>query len=273
VATLTALLGVFVSGTLWALGRGWSFVDTGITVLLGEHVRLYYIFVRSGRIPMNVNYALNQQEAIDLALLEVAPLLAGLLGIVGATGLRLRLLSTPRTVVRSLARPIRQTDILTVVMAVAFVLANLERLPVHAQLTVRYLVPVVPLGLYGVARLEPVHRVARTDWRWLAVPFMIVTGVVGSGLFIVHAHLDLAIGEAMQLNALLGLGGATVAGLWALIAGFRPDTDSRFGAIALAIPAACTMLFLLYSGLFYFQYAEHALPVADVIAQWLSFTG
>jgi hypothetical protein len=36
-------------------------------------------------------------------------------------------------------------------MIVTFILANLERLPVHAQLTVRYLVPVVPLGLYGVA--------------------------------------------------------------------------------------------------------------------------
>jgi hypothetical protein len=269
VSTLASLLGVFVSGTLWALGRGWSFVDTGITVLLSEHEKLYYTFVRSGRIPIRVNYALNQQEAIDLALLEVAPLLAGLLGIVGAAGRRLRNLSSPRAVVRALARPICQTDILAVAMAAAFILANLERLPVHAQFTVRYLVPVVPLGLYGVARLDAVQRVARTDWRWLVVPFLIVIGIVGTNLLVVHAVFGLAIGEAMQLHALLGLTSAIVAGSWALVAGIKPDIDARTGAVALSLPAGVTVLFLLFSGLLYFQYADHAVPVASALSKLL----
>ena len=272
-STLAAFAGAVVSGTLWALGRGWSFIDTGITVLLSDHERLYYTFVRSGRIPVGVDYAINQQEAVDLALLEVAPLLAGLLGLVGAVGRRIHQVSTPRTIVRSLASPIRQTDILAVAMTVAFVLANLERLPLHAQLTVRYLVPVVPLGLYGVARLEAVQRVARTDWRWLVFPFVIVTAAGGIALLFSNVYLGLAIGEAMQLNALLGLMSGTVAGMWTLVAGFRPDTDSRVGAIALSIPAAFTMLFLMFSGLLYFQYAQHALPIADMISHWLSVVG
>jgi hypothetical protein len=270
VSTLAALAGAVVSGTLWALGRGWSFIDTGITVLLSDHERLYYTFVRSGRIPVGVDYAINQQEAVDLALLEVAPLLAGLLGLVGAAGRRIRHVSKPRTIVRSLASPIRQTDILAVAMTVAFVLANLERLPLHAQLTVRYLVPIVPLGLYGVARLDAVQRVARTDWRWLVAPFLAVTAIAGGGLLLAHAQFGLAIGEAMQLHALLALVSAIVAGTWALIAGVRPSTDPRIGAVALSTPAALTTLFLLFSGLLYFQYAEYAVPVAGAVSDLFS---
>jgi hypothetical protein len=270
-STLVALAGAVVSGTLWALGRGWSFIDTGITVLLSDHERLYYTFVRSGRIPVGVDYAINQQEAVDLALLEVAPLLAGLLGLVGAAGRRIHHVSTPRTIVRSLASPIRQTDILATVMTLAFVLANLERLPLHAQLTVRYLVPIFPLGLYGVARLEAVQRVARTDWRWLVGPFLAVAGIAGAGLLLAHARFGLAIGEAMQLHALLALVSGAMLGGWALIAGVRPDTDPRLGAVALSIPAALTTLFLLFSGLLYFQYAEYAVPVAGTITAGLPF--
>jgi hypothetical protein len=98
-------------------------------------------------------------------------------------------------------------------MTLAFVLANLDRLPLHAQFTVQYLVPVVPLGLYGVARLEPVHRIARTDWRWLVALFLLVTSVVGTRLLVAHAQFGLAVGEAMQLHALLGLFSASIVGI------------------------------------------------------------
>jgi len=49
-------------------------------------------------------------------------------------------------------------------------------------------------------------------------------------------------------------------------------TYHRIGSVALSIPAALTMLFLLFSGLLYFQYAEHAVPVAGTISAWLPFS-
>ncbi len=265
-SALTAILGVAIEGSTWAFGKGWSYVDTGISLAQDEPERLYHTFLRSGRIPEYVNYRMTDQEAIDLALLEVAPLLGGLLGVLGA-GLR-RLRNTSLHALRTaLGRPTRQTDLLAVVMTVALVLMNVERLPLHTQITVRYLVPIVPLGLYGVARLGCVQRAVSADLRWLAGAY-VGTFLLGAIAFLLaHLWLDLALGEAMQLHALVNLAGAGLLAIWAVVAGLGFDFDERVGVVALATPAALSTLFLLFTGLVYFQYADYALPLVETLVE------
>jgi hypothetical protein len=268
VTAIVGLITAAVEGTRWALGEGWGFVDAGITVVLDEPERLYHVFVRSGRIPEYVDYRITQQETIDLALLEVTPLFGGLLGLLGAGLRRLRTLSREAFVV-GLGRPARQTDLLAVAVTLSFVLMNLERLPLHTQITVRYLVPVVPLGLYGIARLGPVGRVARADTRWLAGAYFGTLAIGGVGFLAAHALLGLALGEAMQLHALVNLASAGLLAIWALIVGFSVDVDARVSVVAVTVPAALTTLFLGFAGLGYFDYAQFALPLAEAIAELL----
>lgn len=267
-AAVVAVLGVAVEGSTWAFGEGWSYLNTGITLAQEEPERLYHTFLRSGRIPEYVSYRMTDQEAIDLALLEVAPLLGGLLGVFGAALHKIRLVSVNR--VRTvLGRPTRQTDLLAVAMTLALILMNVERLPLHTQITVRYLVPIVPLGLYGVARLNCVHRVLRTELRWLAGAYVGSLLVGGLGFLVANLWLALALGEAVQLHALVNLVGACLLGGWILLASTGFDLDERLGAVTLAIPAALSTLFLLFTGLVYFQYADYALPLVDTFVELL----
>ncbi|SDE99644.1 RAD23 family protein [Halorientalis regularis] len=263
-SALTAILGVAIEGSSWAIGKGWSYVDTGITLAQEDPDRLYHTFLRSGRIPEYVSYRMTDQEAIDLALLEVAPLLGGLLGVLGASLRRLRTVSL-KGLRTALGRPTRQTDLLAVAMTVALVLMNVERLPLHTQITVRYLVPIVPLGLYGVARLGCVQRAVNADLCWLAGAYVGGLVVGGLGFLLAHLWLDLALGEAMQLHALVNLAGAGLLAIWAVVAGLGFDFDERVGVVALAIPAALSTLFLLFTGLVYFQYADYALPLVEAL--------
>ncbi|RXK47450.1 hypothetical protein [Halorientalis pallida] len=267
-SALAAILGVAIEGSTWAFGKGWSYVDTGITLAQDEPERLYHTFLRSGRIPEYVRYRMTEQEAIDLALLEVAPLLGGLLGVLGTSLRRLRTTSLHafRT---ALGQPTRQTDLLAVAMAVALVLMNVERLPLHTQITVRYLVPIVPLGLYGVARLRCVQRAVNADLRWLTGAY-VGTFLLGTlGFLLALLWFDLALGEAMQLHALVNLAGAGLLAIWAVVASLGFDFDERVGVVALAVPTALSTLFLLFTGLVYFQYADYALPLVETLVELL----
>jgi hypothetical protein len=256
---------VAIEGSSWAVGEGWSYVDTGLTLAQEEPERLYHTFVRSGRIPEYVDYGMTDQEAIDLALLEVAPLLGGALGVVGAGVHRLRAasLASART---ALVRPARQTDLLAVAMTLALVLANVERLPLHTQFTVRYLVPIVPLGLYGIARLDCVHRVVRADLRWITGAYLGTLLVGGLGFLAANLWLGLALGEAMQLHALVNLASAALLASWAVVASLV-DLDERVGIVTLALPAALSTLFLLFTGLLYLQYADYALSLVETLIE------
>jgi hypothetical protein len=125
----------------------------------------------------------------------------------------------------------------------------------------------VPLGLYGVARLGPVGPVARADPRWLAGAYVSTLAVGGAAFLAAHVWLGLALGEAMQLHALVNLVSAGLLAGWALPAGLGVDLDERIGVVALAVPAALTTLFLLFAGLAYFDYAQYALPLARSVAE------
>lgn len=154
--------------------------------------------------------------------------------------------------------PERQTDLLALCFAFVFVIVYMPLLPLVSQITVRYLLPVFPLLLYGLARLAPVRQTVETVPRWLVGGYLTTVGVGGAVLTAVLVALDPAIGEAMQLHALVGLTTAVVAalcvGTWAL------HTDGRITAVGLALPAGATTVFLLLSGIEYFHYQLPGTP-------------
>jgi len=260
--------GLVVEQTIWAAEQSWGFFDDGLAAVQKDPSRLYHTFLRSGRIPVNVEYANSQQEAIDLALFEAAPLLGGLAGVLGAGVKRMYRRPSFQQVLASARQPERQVDLLAVVIALLFLLTYIERLPIQAQITVRYLLPIVPLGLYGVGRLGAVHRVVEHDWQWLAGSYL-TTVVLGSLVLAVNlTWLNLAIGEAMQFHALLWLASASLFAVWTTGAGLKPDADRRTGAVVFAIPAGLTTVFLLFTGLVYFQYGQYALPIVEAVTEW-----
>ncbi|MFT4922222.1 MAG: putative membrane protein YgcG [Haloarculaceae archaeon] len=233
-------------------------VVSGVEVLT-DPGRIVHTFVRSGQIA-SIDYTLVDFEAIELTLLESFPLAAALVWLPFA-GLRRVRASVSES---AYGEPARQTDLLATGFAVVFTLVYLHRLPLHSQITVRYILPVVPFLVYGVARLPVVRRPIETRPRWLAGSYL-VTVIVGSVVVLgTFAVVDPAIGEAMQFHALVGLGTATIAAGCAIT--WRLHRDYRVLAVGLALPAGMTTVFLTLSSVAYFDYGTHALGVVREVA-------
>jgi len=265
IGTLISLLSAIFDSAIAALQRAKTEFDKGFAVVT-DPSRLYHLLIRSGRASEYVTYSINQQEAIELSVLETLPLLGALLSAIPAGFKRLSGGLTIRELRDAAARPERQTDVLTLGIVAMFSLIYLPRLPGNTQITVRYLVPIMPLGMYGIARLVTVRSGVRSDWRSLVGSYLGTLFVGGVSLFAAHNWLALTLGEAMQLHALLGLASAILLAIWSIAALFGTFPE-RYDAIVLTLPAALTTLFLLFTGLFYFQYADHALPLVRALTE------
>ncbi|MEF8841532.1 MAG: hypothetical protein V5A62_07875 [Haloarculaceae archaeon] len=261
-STLPGVLAPLLGGVGTALDTFLTQLDRGVRAL--EPRRLFHVLVRSGRVP-GVDYTRTGGHTVELTLLEAAPVVGGLLGVPAA--LRAARLSV-RPAFGSLRRdPARATDLFAAGYVAAFGLLYLPRLPLHSTVTVRYLVPIVPFLVYGVCRLDPVHRVVGQEGERLAALAAVLTlaGVVLAAV----ALAGTGPGTAMQAHAVANL---TVAGLFAawLAAALRTDLDPRLGAAVLALVLAAAVAFLLLSGVEYFgQDRQFALPVARAIEQLL----
>jgi len=204
--------------------------------------RLYHTFLRSGTIP-GVRYGPGL-VGTELALLESLPLAGALLGggAAGLSGLR-RLGTRPRT-------PTGWTDLLAAVLLAVLALVQIQRLPLHAQLGPRYLLPLVVPLVYGLARLPAVSGAVRDRPRWLAGAYAVTALVGGLVLVAVLAALTPARGEAMQFHALAALASAAVGAL--AVGTHRLHGDPRAVAAGLALPAGATTAFLVLAALAYF---------------------
>ncbi|MGB9952261.1 hypothetical protein ACOZ4F_07655 [Haloarcula marismortui] len=243
-------------------------VSDGLDVLTTPK-RMSQIFLRSGSVP-RINYSFNSYEAIELTMLEAVPLFGAVAALpvvlVRSASQRMRQWS----VRPSQYSPRTQTDLLVTALAAVFTLIYLSRLPVYAQLTVRYLLPTVPLVMYGVVRIPAVHETVSDAKEWLAGGYAASTiGGLIFGLGVV-AGLDLALGESVQFHALLNLGGAAVCGGTVLGRTLAPErVPSRAVALGLALPAGLTTAYLLLSGLVYFQYGSFAFDFIRVLTRHL----
>jgi hypothetical protein len=242
-----------------------AYIERGRSVAFEDPSRLYHTFVRSGRIP-GLNHAREDQEAVNLTMLESTPTLGTLVAL-PAVGVRW-LLDVDGAVERPRhwSAP-RQTDLFAASVLVWFTLFYIPRLPLHAQVTVRYLVPTVPVFLYAVGRLDAVSRVARTA-SWTLCFAYAGTVLVGGQLAVVALHaIEPSLGEAVQLFAIANLAVASAATGWVVWDAVAPDPDERVGAIALGTTVGVGTLFLLLTGLVYFAYGDFALPLSRVLGE------
>lgn len=239
-------------------------LSTGATILFTQPNRVVATFLKSGTSP---KVGSELARSTNLTVLESTPIVGGFIGaalvrfgsIVGRMRRPLGVVSRPN-VVRGQSDGRRATDLLVGFIVIGYVLMYLPSLPIHAQITVRYLVPVVPLFVYAVVRTEPVRECLENAhstvyWSWALG--------VGIGLqFVADAIVlfDLTRAEAMQIHAWLSLG--TVF-LIVVIMGSKPrHRSTEIVAVSLGLAAAAGSIFLLLSGLDYFSYVgTYALPI------------
>jgi hypothetical protein len=186
-----------------------AYIERGRSVVFEDPSRLYHTFIRSGRIP-GLNHVREDQEAVNMTVLESTPTLGTLVAL-PAVGVRW-LLDVDGAVERprNWSAP-RQTDLFAASFLVWFTLFYIPRLPLYAQVTVRYLVPTVPFFLYAVGRLDAVSRVARTA-SWTLCFAYAGTVLVGGQLAVVALHaIEPSLGEAVQLFAIANLAVASAA--------------------------------------------------------------
>jgi hypothetical protein len=230
----------------------------GVRTLVGESGRLYHTFVRGGYIADVA--ARDAGEAIRLAFLEAMPLAAALLA-VPIIAVRTDLRAGLRSVLeRRRLSAIGTVDAFVAVYAMALTLVYLPRLPLHATITVRYLIALFPIAIYALVRMESVRRVLSE--RLVLLGFTYVSGIlVGGQLLVVYLWVvDATRGEAVQTHALVGLGTAGLLATWVLFdaTGRRAD---RVGAVAFGLAAASSTVFLVLAGLWHFAFVGgRALP-------------
>jgi hypothetical protein len=253
-----------VGGLFRIATRFASLLGEGAVVALTEPGRWSQTFLRGGYIPAVASE--DGFQAIRLTVLESAPLLAGLAAAPVAAGLWLR--RRGRTAIGSYLRsPAGVVDTVALASGLLFVFLFLPRLPLHAQVTVRYLPPLFLLGVYGLARLPAVRSAVTTHWRTTGLAYGGTVLVGGQLVVIVLAAIDTGLGEAVQFHALLALSTATTLAAWALARTLSDTVPERAGAALLSVAAGTGTIFVLLSGIEYFAYAgEFALP----IVRWLS---
>lgn len=258
-----------------------SYVSRATDAIDRSPRRLYHTYLRSGRLPRN---NLNRGEAIDLTLVESTPLLGGIVAAVltsvttAVRGARWgRHGRDPRGFVRRsvfgrlvgrvrTAAPQRQTAGFAVLVVLGYATLYFPFLPLGSQITVRYVLPVVPAGVYLLTQSTAVtgpldDAFGAVVGSYLAFAFA-GFGIVAFGL----PGLELAIGEAMQLHALVNLAVATLLALALLPRSVGVEVDSRAPAVALGLAGAATTVLVASMHLEYFEYGTYVVPLARLVA-------
>ncbi|WP_335999504.1 hypothetical protein [Halorientalis halophila] len=246
-------------GLLRIVSRFTSLLGEGAVVALTEPGRLFRTFLRGGYIPAVASE--DGFQAIRLTVIESAPLLGGLAAGPLAAGhwLRGRDASAVRAHLRSAAGVV---DAVALGTGLLFLFLFIPRLPLHAQVTVRYLHPLFVLGVYGLVRLPVVRRAVTAHLRTTGWAYAGTVLIGGQLVVVALAVLDPGLGEAVQFHALLALAVAVCLAAWTIAGTLTAAVPDRAGAVLLGAAAGVGTIFLLLSGIEYFAYAgEFALPV------------
>lgn len=276
----TGIVGRVVGGLI-AIGGDrvallFSYMETSIGPL-GNAERLSNTFLRSGYVHGLPRY---NDRAINLSVLEAMPLFAVVAGLpavavewVRNRGERARLHGLWHWIREARTDPMRALDAFAVLYLTLMVLLYMSRLPTHFMLTVRYLHPIYPIGLYFLARLPPIRRAVNQGGLRIAAGYGL-TVAVGVPLYLGTLWITGAIlGEAVQLFALCSLVVASAVAGWAVVATRRHGQGWRLaeaGTPLLGVAAGLVTVYLLVSGLGFFAYThEYALPMSRVVAEQL----
>jgi len=241
------------------VGKFVDLLSGGAMSVIEQPEELYRSLIRSGHVDSVARRA-EDSAATNLSLLESAPILAGVLAAIPA----LRS-ATPR----SLYRDIRPADLFLLLFGGMFSLVYISRLPLHAQVTVRYLFPLCPLGVCLLVRLPIVRDALHAHWQttlWSGAASVLVGGQL---VLVALIALDTGRGEAFQFHALLALALAVLLALWSLV-GSIPEHGDSIGATLLGLTAGSTSIFLLLVTVEYFGFdGAHALPMMRALADLL----
>ena len=164
----------------------------------------------------------------------------------------------------------RVVDAFAITAFVGVVLLYTSRLPLHAQVTARYLFPLYPLGVYLFMRLPAVRKSLTDHWHvflWTVAGTVLIGGQVA----VVFVALTVnGIGEAFQLHALLSLGAAAPLGIWALSGRFG-ERVGQVGAVLLGAATGVAAVFLLLTTVEYYALGDaHLLPMMRALGESLT---
>jgi hypothetical protein len=235
---------------------------TGFERLLNPE-RLVTVFIRGGYIEWIAN---RDSENIRLAMLEAAPLL----GVLAGAPLHVR-----RWVETHRLTPQVATDLFVGGYVLLYTLAYAWRLPIHASVTARYLMPLYPALVYGMFRLPAVRRML-SEWK-LLVAVAVGMAVVGLELYVLATLVfEYRVGEAAQLLALGALVVAVPLAMWSVWASLdeepSPVDDQRrwqLGAAVAGLAIGWGAMSMLAFRLFLLPYGETV--VLPVVQRLLDF--
>lgn len=245
-----------------------SLLVDGVVVTITEPSRVFRTLIRSGFLPEAAE--LDNSEAISLTVLEAAPILAALLALPVLVARRVS--QTGRNAIRVHAgTPAGAVDLFALGCALLVFVLYIPRLPNNAQVTVRYLHPLYPLGVYALARTPQfrdtvVKQIQPALWSY-------VLGVLVGGqlLVITIVLLDPGFGESIQLHALVALATATILGVWTIASLVSDEVPNSYGGVAMGLTAAVSTVFVLLALLWHFTYASvYAVPVLEHLFEMLS---
>lgn len=235
----------------------------GVLALL-EPQRVYQTFIRSGT--QGEYLTTPKHAARNLSVLESMPLLSVLLLIPLLSYKNHN--STPTSEAEGIPA-VRVVDYAVFAYTGLLLLVTMPTLPIHASVTVRYLHPIYPLGVYAIFRfthLPTLVKENRMAFVWTYTPGVII----GGQLFILAVVLmGLPELSAIQLYAKISL--TTGAGV-VLVAGYSlwNDRANSTATVAVALATAVTTVFLLVAAFELYQAGlELFLPISNVLAETL----
>jgi len=246
-----------------------SQLGASLRELVDHPTTAWEVFVRSGY--LDDEWAMQQAgyEAANLSLVESGPIVAAIAG-VATTGVRAVRHSVEGGVSARLS-PTRTVDAYVLVFSIAFTLLYLGKLPLNAQITLRYLFPLFPALVYGIVRLPHVRGVARDHARLFG--WTVAAGVLLGGQLVVAALalLEPGRGEAFQFHALLALATTVPLSAWAVV-GRQEGWWGRAGAVCFGLAAAATTVFLFLLTVEYWPAPNGpAIPVVRSLADVVEF--
>lgn len=196
---------------------------------------------------------------VNLAVLEAAPVLGAVVAAVVSVARRIHAF-----------RRVTATDALAVALTVAFILLYASRLPLNTQLTMRYLLPVYPLGAILLARSAVIGRLLADNYRPLLWFYGTGVAIGGQLFFVALVAGNYATAEAARVHALIGLGlGIAVAVI--TTASVFDDRARTVAAAALGLAGAAATVFFLFATLQYFSFVgEYILPVVGKVSELLA---
>lgn len=271
---LQFLIDFLVTSPFWWLIENVTGIISHSLAVLSNGDRLSQIFVQSST--ENIGSGNIEFRAVNLSVLEVFPLLGAGVAIVAGEISRYVLSAGRRVRDREFGlshHPFAQSDptaMLAVALIITYLLVYLSRLPLHVQITQRYILPVYPLALYLMTHSTTLRRLVSESLRPLLWSYGAGT-LLGTQLFITYiVQENLAVAEAARVNATLSLLAALAVTVAVLVYAVT-DRFQRVAAITLGLACASGTLFLLVSGIHYFSVTgQPILPLVEFVSDLLA---